>query len=539
MWFSYLLVYLHQVRSFNNIYAGSLLLVGQIADAIATPLIGFESDAVNGCCGYTKRKSWHLFGIICTAASFPFIFSPVYGGSTSDLGIFIYYSAFVIIFQIGWAAVQISHLSLIPELASNNSETAGLNGWRYAATGLSNLLTYAIAWGLLSSGGANVDPDKLTSADSNHFRYLGFIVTGIGLFFSIIFHLGVREPKRDHQVQGSENRNSSYGAAGQDTESSITETIERSTIYRSRRRKVADWFLDVRFYQVALVYMCTRLFVNISQVYLPMYLTETVQLDKVTIANVPLVCFASSFVTAGVLRMVDNALGRILTYLLGACFGLGAACFVYFIPREHTWMVYLAAMIIGIGGAFMLVTSLSIVADLIGDTTGSSAFVYGSMSFTDKLANGVVVEIIQIFHPCVDCCPACEPYYRKVQSLAPGVAVALALIGLFMLRMSLFGRRPTVVVSPKMLKDPTSSNRGSPNENGHANGVLCNAVEASLSYPPLTGPSVVAQIHKDPTSSVNDGTILMETDDSDVEDHYRENAPLLAGKKSRKKVSVS
>lgn len=28
----------------------------------------------------------------------------------------IYYSGFVIIFQFGWAAIQISHLALIPEL---------------------------------------------------------------------------------------------------------------------------------------------------------------------------------------------------------------------------------------------------------------------------------------------------------------------------------------------------------------------------------------------------------------------------------------
>ncbi|KAL8598136.1 hypothetical protein ACOMHN_030422 [Nucella lapillus] len=132
MWFSYLLIYLHQVRNFNNIYAGTLLLVGQVADAIATPLIGYEADATSGCCGYTKRKSWHAFGLICTTCSFPFIFSPVIGASenTSDLALFVYYAAFVIIFQIGWASVQISHLSLIPELTSDKSEVAGLNGWR-------------------------------------------------------------------------------------------------------------------------------------------------------------------------------------------------------------------------------------------------------------------------------------------------------------------------------------------------------------------------------------------------------------------------
>lgn len=30
-----------------------------------------------------------------------------------------YFASFIIIFQIGWAAVQISHLSLIPELSED------------------------------------------------------------------------------------------------------------------------------------------------------------------------------------------------------------------------------------------------------------------------------------------------------------------------------------------------------------------------------------------------------------------------------------
>ena len=47
-----------------------------------------------------------------------------------------------------------------------------LFGTRYAATGVANLATYAIAWVILSSGGDNINPDKLTSADSDHFRVI-------------------------------------------------------------------------------------------------------------------------------------------------------------------------------------------------------------------------------------------------------------------------------------------------------------------------------------------------------------------------------
>lgn len=42
--------------------AGVLLLIGQVADAICTPLIGYESDRTPGCGNYGKRKTWHLIG---------------------------------------------------------------------------------------------------------------------------------------------------------------------------------------------------------------------------------------------------------------------------------------------------------------------------------------------------------------------------------------------------------------------------------------------------------------------------------------------
>lgn len=43
----------------------------------------------------------------------------------------------------------------------------------------------------------------------------------------------------------------------------------------------------------------------------------------------------------------------------------------------------------------ILVTSLAITADYIGQSTENGAFVYGIMSFADKLSNGIAVMLIQ------------------------------------------------------------------------------------------------------------------------------------------------
>ena len=59
-----------------------------------------------------------------------------------------------------------------------------------------------------------------------------------------------------------------------------------------------------------------------------------------------------------------------------------------------------ASVLLGSGGSTILITSLSMTSDLIGDNTNTGAFVYGAMSFTDKLSNGVVVALLQQFSPC-------------------------------------------------------------------------------------------------------------------------------------------
>ena len=154
MWFTYLLLFYHMVVRLSNTYAGLLLLIGQIADASATPVVGFLCDRTR--CRYGRRKIWHLIGTIMVTVSFFFFWHRclpcVYdhekqqtaGNGTHNsvndsgdpythdelAGKLGYFAVFIVIFQVGWATVQVSHLSLIPELTDNESERVGLNAIR-------------------------------------------------------------------------------------------------------------------------------------------------------------------------------------------------------------------------------------------------------------------------------------------------------------------------------------------------------------------------------------------------------------------------
>jgi len=63
--------------------------------------------------------------------------------------------------------------------------------------------------------------------------------------------------------------------------------------------------------------------------------------------------------------------------------------------------IYFVAALVGASGCIFLITSLGLTADLIGDHVRSGALIYGLMSLTDKLSNGLAVVLIQDLIPCL------------------------------------------------------------------------------------------------------------------------------------------
>ncbi|XP_073180437.1 major facilitator superfamily domain-containing protein 12 isoform X2 [Lepidochelys kempii] len=389
MWFTYLLVYFHAVLGYSSAHAGALVLVGQVADGVCTPLVGYESDRSAGCGRYGRRKSWHLVGTVCVLLSFPFIFNPCLGctEATPQWATLIYYIPFVVLFQFGWAATQISHLSLIPELVTTDHEKVELTAFRYAFTVAANITVYGLAWLLLHFQlGLSGPMEHLGESDIRVFRNLSLIVVAVGAVFSLLFHLGTKE-QRNPQAR-------------------LLEPEEHTPLLKKGHKSPPrplllwnHWLREPAFYQVAMLYMATRLIINLSQTYIAMYLTNSLMLPKKFIATIPLVMYISGFLSSFLMKPINRWIGRNLTYFMGLLIILAFASWVA-LDIQLGAEVYGVAVLLGAGSATILVTSLSMTADLIGSNTHSGAFVYGAMSFTDKVANGVVVMAIQNLHPC-------------------------------------------------------------------------------------------------------------------------------------------
>ncbi len=281
----------------------------QVADGLSTITVGYLIDTRgNGlalCYRYGRRKSWHAFGVICVVLSFPFIFSRCLGCSadTTHAVQAVYYSAFIIIFQFGWATTQISHLSMIPDLSPMISERGTLTSFRYGATVVSNISVYLVAWAFLGMShhgdGALIGP-----GDADSFRNIMLVSISIGMLTSVMFHALVYIPRHEDVVA------SNNGA----------EKLAKMHPLR--------WFCKPEFYQTAGIYMSTRLFVNLTQGYIPIYLQVTLQLPGTSVAVIPLVIFSFSFLSSLVTKHMMPKVGIFVSLFLGAAVGIAGCAWI-------------------------------------------------------------------------------------------------------------------------------------------------------------------------------------------------------------------
>ena len=411
-------------------------MIGQLADGISTVFVGVFSDSGDDywlCNRFGTRKAWHLVGTFCVVLSFPFIFLPCVGCSNSHAyAQLVYYAAFVTIFQFGWASVQISHLAAIVDLASEQSERTGLTAIRYAMTVMSNILVYLVMLGFLN-GERSVD--MVCPEDQPVFRNVMLVCIGVGSFATLAYHFLVKFPQQ-----------------------SSTDEVQSQPEITSNSNSISiiAWFKEHQLYQIAGIYMSTRLFVNLSQAYIPLYLQVTLQLHAQYVATVPLTIFISGFITSFFLKTANDNLGGKVTYLLGGIAGITACLWSHFgivaNDPNSKYYVFVLAGLIGIGGSTMLVTSLSLTAEFIGSSKGSSAFIYGLMSLTDKVSNGLAVVVIQHMIPSkIDTCVVCKLYFRDVLFYACGGAAVFGMLTTITLIPFTVGERRSVQESRNVI----------------------------------------------------------------------------------------
>ena len=63
------------------------------------------------------------------------------------------------------------------------------------------------------------------------------------------------------------------------------------------------------------------MFVNVTQIYLPFYLQDTLKLPNSFVATVPLIDYVVGFFTSTVMKYVNRKIGRKATFIIGCSLG--------------------------------------------------------------------------------------------------------------------------------------------------------------------------------------------------------------------------
>ncbi|GMP42041.1 hypothetical protein CsSME_00011916 [Camellia sinensis var. sinensis] len=292
-WFTYLLVFLTDI-GLTPRDAAAVMLSGQIADGFTTIFAGELIDR------FGHFKIWHGAGSALVAVSF----SSVFGGCLpcQILGTNSYtvqtigYATFAAIFNVGWAATQVSHMSMVNCITLNSTSRVVLASCRNAFTMVANLSLYVVAF--------------------------------------VVFHVSTSTTPVDVEIQS----------------------------------------------------------------FLAFYVINDLQMAQSSKALVPAIIFICSFIVSVLLQGFTWTGQRLkLFFSIGGILWMFCGAGILLLPRSMNAIMYLLSVVIGIGNALMLVTAISMQGVLVGEDLNGCAFVYGSLSFMDKISCGVALYILESY----------------------------------------------------------------------------------------------------------------------------------------------
>lgn len=415
-WFTYLLIFLTDI-GLPPSDAAIVMLSGQVADGFTTIFAGELIDR------YGSFKIWHGAGSLLVAVSFSSVFGGCLPckvvGSYSSTTRTISYSLFAAIFNVGWAATQVSHMSMVNCITLNSSSRVVMASCRNAFTMVANLSLYAVAFVVFkfNTTGSIIDVES-------QYRWIAYASIFIGCCFVSVFHLGTAEPRLK------------------------TEAHEKGYA----RISWAFWFRKLLYHQVALVYVLTRLVTNVSQAFLAFYVINELRMDQSAKALVPAVIYVCSFITSIILQEITWTSQRLkVSYSAGGLLWMISGVGILFLPSSMKAFMYLLSMAIGVANALMMVSGVSMQSFLVGQDLNGCAFVYGSLSFLDKILCGLALSALESYQSTTPEVRNCHPVFSlSVTRYGLGLVPAIsALVGVLVtLSMKLPEPALTPLISP-------------------------------------------------------------------------------------------
>ncbi|KAI3926777.1 hypothetical protein MKW92_048857 [Papaver armeniacum] len=332
-------------------------------------------------------------------------FATIFAGELIDrFGHFkIWHAAGSILVAISFSSV--SHMSMVNCITLDSSSRVVLASCRNAFTMVANLSLYAVALAVFHF---RIAVTKLDIEDQ--YRWIAYVSIFVGCCFVGVFLIGTKEPRSRRGDEGKIHQRIPWDY----------------------------WFKKVLYYQVALVYMLTRLVTNVSQAFLAFYVINDLQMAQSSKALVPAIIYVCSFVVSIILQEMKWTSSRLKAgFTAGSIMWILSGTGILILPSSLYGFIYLLSVIIGVANALMTVTGISMQSVLVGEDLNGCAFVYGSLSFLDKISCGLALYVLESYQqtsPIIESCNSvmgCVSITRYGLGLVPASCAVIGLVVIY------------------------------------------------------------------------------------------------------------
>ncbi|MGA1623870.1 MAG: MFS transporter [Synechocystis sp.] len=402
----YLLFFLTDVAGLPAGLAGSVLMIGKIFDAINDPIIGLLSDRTQTRWG--RRLPWMLAGII------PFAilnwaewviphFSDDRG--VNQWGLFAYYVAIGIAFNLFFTIVNLPYTALTPELTQNYNERTRLNSFRFVFSiggSILSLILYilitvalpdrpqqqfaqlglmlavlalvALLWSALRLQERGKDP-LLTPSQRRRLSPLLMtgggtlmllaIARGVGLFSGsgfdyLVFFLtllglmvtGFGFTLRDVQTEDHLLKNPL-------TDNALTP----ASLPLGQQLKVA--FSNRAFLFVIGIYLCSWLAVQLTASILVYFVVSWMNLSEQQSGTIALAVQGTALLMLFIWQFLAQYLDKKVIYVLGTLIWIGAEAGLWLVQPGQVALLYTLAIFAGVGVSVAYLIPWSMIPDVV------------------------------------------------------------------------------------------------------------------------------------------------------------------------------
>lgn len=392
-WFNFMSYYTVHILQIDKVTAGFVLLSGQVADALATPIVGILSDKIDTKIG--RRTPWYIGGTILVIVCFTLMFQsdyilPTYVSYGLKMTYFIINPS---LFNVGWAAVQVAHMSLLPSISLCKKKQDKMTRLRTGFTFGSQLISL-----LLSLIFFAIINDKILQ-----YSLLSMACICLGIISSTVFLINCKEVDLSKNIQtyykeikASINKRISQPSSDGEEDNYVEEKIDDSKI---------DWRYWIKkpdFYYYMAVYMFVRMAINVSSSMIPFYCknvlgwnnedgTTPIQISIFLIIIYTGSVFNSLFLESFILKKFHKKNHRIVLFTLAVIVILVGCLPLYFLNASTSIAAYFLAVFFGTGFSMGLSGASSLMNDVVGSKGHKGAFVYGAYSFADKISCGILL----------------------------------------------------------------------------------------------------------------------------------------------------